>query len=64
VRCRGLGSFQTASIHGWRKPTAALDARTSVEITELISRRASESSMPAIVNIHTSSRLAATPLAL
>jgi len=37
---------------------------TSIEITELISRRVSESSIPAIVNNTTSIWLAATPLAL
>jgi phosphonate transport system ATP-binding protein len=31
-------------------PTSSLDLKTSIEILELISRRASESSVPAIVN--------------
>ena len=34
------------------EPTSSLDPKTSVEIMELISRRAGESSIPAIVNIH------------
>ena len=34
------------------EPTSSLDPKTSVEIMELIARRAGESSIPAIVNIH------------
>ena len=34
------------------EPTSSLDPKTSVEIMEPISRRASESSIPAIVYIH------------
>jgi ABC-type molybdate transport system ATPase subunit len=33
-------------------PTSSLDLKISIEILELISRRASESSIPAIVNNH------------
>ena len=46
------------------EPTSSLDLKTSIEILELISRRTSESSIPAIVNNTTSIWLAATPLAL
>jgi len=34
------------------EPTSSLDPKTSVEIMELIARRAGESGIPAIVNIH------------
>jgi phosphonate transport system ATP-binding protein len=34
------------------EPTSSLDPKTSVEIMELIARRASASSIPALVNIH------------
>jgi phosphonate transport system ATP-binding protein len=34
------------------EPTSSLDPKTSVEIMELITRRAAESGIPAIVNIH------------
>jgi len=34
------------------EPTSSLDPKTSVEIMELIARRAGENSIPAIVNIH------------
>src|SRR6266705_1872516 len=34
------------------EPTSSLDPKTSVEIMELIARRAGESSIPALVNIH------------
>jgi phosphonate transport system ATP-binding protein len=34
------------------EPTSSLDPKTSVEIMELIARRADESGIPAIVNIH------------
>jgi phosphonate transport system ATP-binding protein len=34
------------------EPTSSLDPKTSVEIMELIARRAGERDIPAIVNIH------------
>jgi phosphonate transport system ATP-binding protein len=34
------------------EPTSSLDPKTSVEIMELIARRASASGIPALVNIH------------
>jgi phosphonate transport system ATP-binding protein len=34
------------------EPTSSLDPKTSVEIMELISRRAGERNIPVIVNIH------------
>ena len=34
------------------EPTSSLDPKTSVEIMELIARRAGASGIPAIVNIH------------
>jgi ABC-type phosphate/phosphonate transport system ATPase subunit len=57
----GPRKFSDSVDHRWRadagdllladEPTSSLDPKTSVEIMELISRRASES-IPAIVNIH------------
>jgi energy-coupling factor transporter ATP-binding protein EcfA2 len=63
VGAAGLGSSQTASITGGAlmqepdllfadEPTSSLDLKTSIEILEIISRSASESRIPAIVNIH------------
>ncbi len=45
------------------EPTSSLDPKTSVEIMELIARRAGERDIPVIVNIHNVDWLAASPTA-
>jgi hypothetical protein len=64
VACPGPPKFSDSVDHGWGalmqepdllltdEPTSSLHPKTSVEIMEPISRRASESSIPAIVYIH------------